>query len=181
MTTLATPRLILRPFESADIPAYADIRAKPHVVQYLSGGAAGAAQAWESAKERVPAFQAIWQEPGGYGPWAVVEKASGQLIGHCGLRVWDALGGATELLYMLDDTAWGKGYATEAARASVRFGFEVLKLDEIVAVALPENSASIRVMERAGMRRLPGFTTVLGKTAVKCVLRREDWLAGEGA
>ena len=120
MTTLTAPRLILRPFEPADIPAYAAIRAKPHVVQYLSGGAAGVDRALEVARERIPAFEALWQEPGGYGPWAVVERASGLLIGHCGLRVWDALGGATELLYMLDDTAWGKGYATEAAGASRR-------------------------------------------------------------
>ncbi len=117
----------------------------------------------------------MWEEPGGFGPWAVVEKASGKLIGHGGLRRWEALGNAPELLYMPDDTAWGKGYASEIARAALRFGFEVLDLPEIVAAAAPENAFSIRVMEQAGMTRLPGLTVLEGVQAVQCVVRREGW------
>ena len=181
MTAIETPRLHLRPFMAADIPAYAAIRAKPQVVRYLMGGAETAKQADEIAQARVTWFAALWEEPGGFGPWAVIEKASGGLIGHGGLRRWEALGNAPELLYMLDDTAWGKGYASEIAAAALRFGFETLGLPEIVAAAAPENIASIRVMEKAGMRRDPGLITIEGVKAVRCVLRAKDWRAAQQA
>jgi len=177
MTTIQTDRLTLRPFVAEDIPAYTAIRAKPQVVRYLMGGEETAKRAAEIAEARVTWFGALWEQPGGFGPWAVIEKASGKLIGHGGLRRWEALGWKPELLYALDDTAWGKGYASEIARTSLRFGFEILKLDEIVAAAAPGNVASIRVMEKAGMRRLPGLTVIEGVQAVQCVVRREDWRA----
>ena len=177
MTTIQTPRLTLRPFVAADIPAYAAIRAKPQVVRYLMGGAETAKQAQAIAEARVTWFAGMWDAPGGFGPWAVVEKASGRLIGHGGLRRWEALGNAPELLYMLDDTTWGKGYASEIAVAALRYGFDVLEMDEIVAAAAPENTASIRVMEKAGMRRDPDLITIEGVQAVRCVLRRERWRA----
>jgi ribosomal-protein-alanine N-acetyltransferase len=177
MTAIETSRLLLRPFTAADIPAYAAIRAKPQVVRYLMGGAETAKQANEIARSRVTWFAGMWQEPGGFGPWAVIEQASGSLIGHGGLRRWEALGNAPELLYMLDDTAWGKGYASEIAQAALRFGFEALDRPEIVAAAAPENTASIRVMEKAGMRRDPGLIIIEGVQAVRCVLRQEDWRA----
>ncbi len=177
MTTLSTLRLTLRPFEVADIPAYAAIRAKPEVVRYLMGGAETATRAQEIAEARVKDFAAMWQERGGFGPWAVVEKASGDLIGHGGLRRWEALGDAPELLYMLDDSAWSKGYASEIANAALRFGFNVLDLPEIVAAAAPANTPSICVMEKAGMRRDPDLIAIEGVQAVRCVLRQEDWRA----
>lgn len=105
MTTLHTGRLTLRPFTATDTPAYAAIRAKPQVVRYLMGGAETARRAQEIAAERVAVFADMWKEPGGFGPWAVIERASGRLIGHGGLWCWEGLGDAPELLYMLDDTA----------------------------------------------------------------------------
>ena len=179
MTAIQTSRLLLRPFEAADIPAYAAIRAKPQVVRYLMGGTETAKRANEIAKARVPWFAGMWQEPGGFGLWAVIEKASGQLIGHGGLRRWAALGDAPELLYMLDDTAWGKGYASEIAEAALRFGFTELELPEILAAAAPENTASIRVMEKAGTHRDPDLITIEGVQAVRYVLRQEHWRASQ--
>ncbi len=83
--------------------------------------------------------------------WAVVVKDSGHVIGYCGLIF---LEGTTEveLAYGLAKSSWGKGFATEAARASLRFGFEELKLNRVVAVVNPQNIPSQRVLEKLGMK-----------------------------
>ena len=149
MTVLETPRLTLRPFAIDDIPAYAGIRSDPDVVRYLPGGAAAAADADAIAAARIPDFIEHWREHG-FGLWAAVERASGRLIGHCGLlRLEDF--DAVEVLYMLDRPAWGRGFATEAARASMDYGFRTVGLDRIVALVLPENRASARILEKLGM------------------------------
>ena len=85
-----------------------------------------------------------------YGPWAVIEKSSGELIGHCGLRFIPDIS-ETEVLYAFGKDYWGKGYATEAAQASIDFGFEQVGLERIIALAVPENIASRRVVEHCGL------------------------------
>ena len=149
MTVLETPRLTLRPFTTDDIPAYARIRSDPDVVRYLPGGAAAAADADAIAAARIPDFIQHWREHG-FGLWAVIERDSNRLVGHCGLlRLADF--DAVEVLYMLDRPAWGRGIATEAARASMEYGFRTVGLDRIVALVLPENRASARVIQKLGM------------------------------
>ncbi|MEO1443691.1 MAG: GNAT family N-acetyltransferase, partial [Chloroflexota bacterium] len=86
----------------------------------------------------------------GYGAWALVEKATDRFMGHVGLFIIDNTD-VIEVGYALGRTFWGNGYATEAAHATLRYGFDVVGLDEIVAVAFPENTASLRVMEKVGM------------------------------
>jgi RimJ/RimL family protein N-acetyltransferase len=86
----------------------------------------------------------------GFAPFAVVELGSGRVIGECGLQLLEE-GPEVELGYKLGREFRGRGYATEASRASLDYGFEQLGLERIVAVAWPENAASIRVMEKAGM------------------------------
>jgi ribosomal-protein-alanine N-acetyltransferase len=144
-----TERLDLRPFEAGDVDWYAAIRAKPEVVRFLPGGEPTAARARPIAEATVPHFVGLWREVG-YGPWAVVERESGRPLGHAGVRFLPELG-ETEILYMLDTPAWGRGYATEAARAARDFGFEQLKLQRLIAFAVPENTASIHVLEKLGM------------------------------
>ena len=117
---------------------------------YLPGGEAGAANATEVAKRTIEHFIDEWQERG-FGPWAVIEKASQNLLGHCGLRYLPEFD-AVEVLYALDDSAWGKEVATEAAMASLNFGFTQLNLERIIALALPENGASRRVMEKISLQ-----------------------------
>lgn len=147
--TLETARLMLRPFEPSDIADYACIRAKPEVARYLPGGEAEAANANEVALRTIEHFIDEWHERG-FGPWAVITKESQNLLGHCGLRYLPEFD-AVEVLYALDDSAWGKGLATEAAIASLNFGFSQLNLERIIALALPENIASRRVMEKIGL------------------------------
>jgi ribosomal-protein-alanine N-acetyltransferase len=165
-----TPRLRLRPFAPADIPAYAAIRAKPEVLRFLPGGEARAATAKADAARLGPLFAAQWEEVG-YGPWAVEERATGALLGHCGLRRPPEFGGETEILYMLDSAAWGRGLATEGAAAARDHGLGALGLPRLVALALPENRASIRVMEKIGMRP-DGEFTAWGLTGLRYAIAR---------
>lgn len=83
--------------------------------------------------------------------WAVVDKIKNKIIGRCGLCFLDNTP-EVELGYLLDRAYWDQGLATEASKASLRFGFAELKLEKIVAIAHPENIASRWVMEKVGMK-----------------------------
>jgi ribosomal-protein-alanine N-acetyltransferase len=144
--TLETPRLILRPFVPGDLDRVAELLADPAVVRYLPGGTPRTRE----QSERTLNFIIDHWELHSFGWWAVALKVTGELIGWCGLK-WVETTGETEVLYTFAQAQWGKGYATEAARASLRYGFETLKLDRIIAVAVPENRASRHVMEKLGM------------------------------
>ncbi len=166
---IETERLTLRPFEPSDELAYAAIRSKPEVARYLAGGEASAADGAKIAARLVPAFAALWDAKGhgpGYGPWAVEERATRRLIGHLGLRLLPEFQDRTELLYALSPEAQGKGYAVEGAATALSFGFDTLHLPTIIALALPQNAASLKVMDRVGMKRRPGLVEVFGLKAV---------------
>ncbi|MBD0345163.1 MAG: GNAT family N-acetyltransferase, partial [Coleofasciculus sp. Co-bin14] len=85
-----------------------------------------------------------------FGVWAVVYKCEQKLIGHCGFKFLDNTG-EIQIGYLLLQAYWGRGLATEAAEAALHFGFEVARLERIVAIAKPENIASIGVMKKRGM------------------------------
>jgi ribosomal-protein-alanine N-acetyltransferase len=89
----------------------------------------------------------------GFGPYAVVERSSSDLIGYCGLFHFPDINGheEIELGYRLKRAAWGQGYATEAARAIRDFAFHALKPNRLIALIAPENAPSIRVAEKIGM------------------------------
>jgi RimJ/RimL family protein N-acetyltransferase len=91
------------------------------------------------------------QQACGYSFWAVVERESGALIGDAGLYRTPA--GEVELGYTLGRPWWGRGYATEAAGAWLETAFARLGIDAVVALAEPANTASLRVLEKLGMRR----------------------------
>lgn len=117
----------------------------------------------DQARERItnyPDFETV-----GYGRWGCELKGDGRLIGFCGLKYLDDLD-EVDLGYRFLPEFWGRGLATEACRASVRFGFEVLELERIIALIIPENVASIRVVEKVGMRP-DGTLTYHGDHALK--------------
>ena len=151
MTTVDTASLHLRPFEPGDVAAYTAIRSKREVVRWLPGGAKTAARAQEIAERTVGHFVGQWTSVG-YGPWAVIEQSSGRLVGHAGLRLLREMNDETEILYMLDDTVWGRGYATQASIAARDLAFGPLALPRLIGMALPDNAASIRVLEKVGLR-----------------------------
>ncbi len=144
--TIKTARLTLRGFAPDDVDRLAAILGDPEVMRYMPGG-----KPWSREKS-----EAIWQnildhwEQYGFGWWAVVCNADAELIGWCGLTYLDELS-ETEVAYLLDKPYWGRGFATQAARASLNYGFEQRNLDRIIALAHIENGASRRVMEKIGM------------------------------
>jgi ribosomal-protein-alanine N-acetyltransferase len=145
---IETQRLLLRRFTLADADAYYNrIFGDPEVMRYLRGGREMTRADMESIISRI---NDRWAAQG-MGFWAVTDRENGELIGHCGLKPLDTTT-EVEIAYALAKSHWDRGLATEAARTVLRFGFEQRHLERIVAVAVPENLASRRVMEKLGMR-----------------------------
>lgn len=175
MVTLHTQRLLLRMFHQADFDAYAQICADPEVMRYLG---AGKPLAREEAWRQMAMILGHWQLRG-YGLWAVQDQASGALLGRIGFFQPEGWPGF-ELGWMLARPYWGRGYATEGARAALHYGFQELKHEHIISLIRPHNAASIRVAERLG-ERLEGQTEIGGDTALVYGLSREVWTAAAGA
>jgi RimJ/RimL family protein N-acetyltransferase len=110
------------------------------------------------------------QERDGFSLWPVELRTTGEVIGLTGLQHL-ADGPEIEVGYRFLRDHWGNGYATEAATAALRFGFDELELDQIVAVTMPANRASRRVMEKCGLAFV-GVMQVYGAAQVKYVLSR---------
>jgi len=142
-----TPRLILRLLQETDLPDLVRMYGHDANMRYLPSGAGIDAERVEKGLAGHLAHYETW----GYGLWGIEEKQSGLLIGHCGLQKLDVLP-QTEVAYLLDEPYWGQGYATEAARAAVTWGFDSLGLDDICGLAVPHNTASLRVIEKLDMQ-----------------------------
>lgn len=154
MTTIETPRLILRRLTPTDMDAYYEaVFADADVMRYLATRRPLSRDAFEA---RIPAMMVDHWEQHGFGPWVIIHKADERLIGHAGLRYWPD-SSEVEVLYALTPATWGQGFATEAAQASLRYGFDALGLDRIIAAAFAENVASRRVLEKCGMRDMGQF------------------------
>lgn len=149
MTSLATERLDLVPLGRVHLARYAALVARPEVHRFLSQAKAIAADPAGQARRIVGIAEQQWRERG-YGPFAVFERGNGAFVGRGGL-FWVERLQAVEINYMLDPAAWGRGYATELARAFLAFGFGGLGLDRMVATTNPENAASRRVLLKVGM------------------------------
>ncbi|GAA1596239.1 GNAT family N-acetyltransferase [Actinomadura kijaniata] len=144
---LETERLVLRPFTGDDFADYAAMLADPEVGRFL-GGTLSAEDAWRNLA-MVIGHRVIR----GYSMWALVEKDGGRFVGRAGPwrpHGWPGL----EVGWALARSAWGRGYATEAARAAVDYCFDVLGAEEVVSLIRPDNVASLRVAERIGHRHL---------------------------
>ena len=147
MKTIETDRLLLRPFAPDDLDDFALLCADPEVMRFIGDGKP---QSRERAEIRFNALIKHWNDHG-FAPFAVTTKTGSEFAGFCGLQHLDNTP-EIEVGYRLAKRFWGMGLATEAARASLRFGFEELALDRIVAVVQPENIASCRVIEKIGLR-----------------------------
>jgi RimJ/RimL family protein N-acetyltransferase len=149
MTELRTERLILRPWRDTDLAPWAALNADPEVREHFPG-----VLTREQSDASVARFRSDLDERG-WGWWAVEVAATGDFIGFAGLDPVDddtPLTGV-EAGWRLARPAWGHGYATEAARAALTFGFEHLALPEILAITTATNLRSQAVMRRLGMTR----------------------------
>lgn len=144
---LETERLLLRPFTADDLPTLIALRADEEVSRYLGGAAM---QSPEMITQRA-GFYLACHERNGYGMAMISKKADGAVIGWGGLQPLEETG-EIEVGYGFAKPFWGQGYATEVAAACLRYGFEQAGLARIVAVAVPENTASRHVMEKLGMK-----------------------------
>lgn len=143
---LETERLYLRPINETDVEAIFAMRTDEDIMRFIRKPVTTRAE----AESWIKMVSSRWADER-IGFCAVVEKQSGEFIGWCGLwRLKET--GETEVGYAIAKEFWGKGFASEAARAFLEYGFERLNVEKIVAVAFMENKASHRVMEKIGMR-----------------------------
>jgi ribosomal-protein-alanine N-acetyltransferase len=148
MKTLATPRLILREYTEDDAPAFFALNSDPEVMRYVPDELMVSI---EQAREILRSHPITDYKERGFGRFACILKATGEHIGFSGLKYLKEIE-AVDLGFRFVPSQWRKGLATEAAVASIRYGFDELKLDRILGLAGLENRGSIRVLEKAGMR-----------------------------
>jgi RimJ/RimL family protein N-acetyltransferase len=149
---LETERLLLREFLDRDRPPFAALNADQRVMEHFPHALTS-----DESDELVDRIGQRWAEDG-LGLWAVERREDGAFLGFTGLappRFEASFTPCVEIGWRLAASAWGHGYATEAARASLQFGFEGRGLDEILSWTVPANVRSRAVMERLGMTRDP--------------------------
>jgi len=169
--TIETERLTLRAFREADAAAFFELSQDPDVMRYVGD-------------RRVPTLQESWRAIAGwlghwalrdYGQWAIEERASGRLIGRAGIINPVDWPGA-EVGYLLGRAWWGHGYATEAARAAMDWGFERIGFADLLSLIDPANNPSIAVAMRLG-ETLRGETDLWGNTVMVYGISRSGWEA----
>ena len=157
---LETPRLILRQFTEDDLDNLVALDSDPDVMRFINGGVASSREAIMS--KFLPDVLSYYEDYNNLGFWAIAEKSSEEFVGWVVLRPESrfriaklldvAEPDAIELGYRLRKVSWGKGYATEVSRALIDKALTTEKISKIIAWALPQNKASIRVMEKLGMK-----------------------------
>lgn len=172
---LETPRLRLRPFRPEDWPAVHAYAADADLMTYMGGGALDEAGARAFATANAgDGAEAV----------AVTVKPDDRPIGHLLFHPWFAPR-TYEIGWVLDRPYHGRGYATEAAAALLRYGFATLSLHRVIATCQPENPASARVMEKLGMRREGWFRQCIARDDGTWwdewfyALLAEEWFARE--
>ena len=154
---LETERLLLRRFIESDADNLHDLDSDPEVMRYATGGQPTPQDVIRD--ETLPRFLRAYERFEGFGVWAAIEKSTGGFVGWFEFypRKDDVGPEEVELGYRLRTSAWGKGYATEGSRALIRKGFTDLGVQRVVAETMAVNTASRRVMEKAGLRYVRTF------------------------
>jgi RimJ/RimL family protein N-acetyltransferase len=166
-----TARLVIRTFETGDAAPWLAMVTDPEVLRFLP---AGPAPTMEVAQRIIGERRAMERDVG-HAMWAVEEKSTGAFVGQCGLRpVDEGAGPEIDLAYHYASHCWGKGYATEAAIAVIGHGLGPVGLATIMAVVVPQNIGSWRVMEKAGMR-YQGIVDYYGMEGLKKYIAARQW------
>jgi ribosomal-protein-alanine N-acetyltransferase len=142
---LETPALILRPWKMEDAEELFRILQEPDILKYFPP----TVFTLEKTQRYINHQLSHWQERG-YGHWAVTLKENHRVVGWNGLEFLPETG-ENEVAYLLSHKVWGRGFATEAAQAAMKFGFDSAGLQAIIGLVHPENIGSIRVLEKCGL------------------------------
>lgn len=143
---LETNRLLLRTFIPEDAQLIYELNLDPEITRYTGDPVKDINHAKEVLEQAILPQYALYN----HGRWAVHIKDGLEFIGWCGLKNRPERN-EIDLGYRFLKTAWGKGYATEAAFACIKYGFEKLNLQRIIGRAMPDNIGSLRVLEKCGM------------------------------
>lgn len=163
---IETERLILRPLGLDDLEDFLELHRQPEVVEFLGPAAP------ELARERLELCQRTWEERG-HDLIAMIERSSGRFVGRSGLKYWPQFN-ETEVGWVLHRTAVGHGYATEAARAVIDWGFETFPLPYITAMIRPDNGRSLGVARRLSLAPIRE-DSVFEIPVIVHATSREDW------
>ena len=154
---IETQRLILREIELSDDQAMFELDSDPRVHRYLGNNMF---ERIEQSQELIHQIRKQYIE-NGIGRWAAIEKSSGCFIGWSGLKfIRETENNHTHFYdvgYRLMPRFWGKGYATESAKAAIEYGFTTMNLNEIIGTAHVENKASRHALEKCGLRFIEQF------------------------
>jgi ribosomal-protein-alanine N-acetyltransferase len=143
---IETSRIRLRQFCADDLDAYAAIMGSYEVGKEFPKGTG---HTREESKKSLDSIMNHWNKHG-FGIWAMTDKQTNTLLGRCGLNLITETS-EVEVDFVVAPKNWGRGFATEAAKAALEYGFTVLGLKRIIALAKPDNIASRRVIEKIGM------------------------------
>ena len=168
MNTIETERLILREYTQHDAPAFFALNSDPQVMRYVPDEPMVSV---EQAREILRSHPITDYKERGFGRFACILKATGEHIGFSGLKYLKEINDV-DLGFRFVPSQWGKGLATEAALASIRYGFDELKLDRIVGLAETENRGSIRVLEKTGMQFVQ-MVRLFSRSMAKYVIERD--------
>lgn len=148
--SIKTARLLLRRWRDDDVDPFAAMCSDPEVMRYIGSGAT---RTRAQAQASIESYQHDWEEKG-FGLWAVELLDDGEFLGFTGLSeptFLPEIMPAVEIGWRFARQSWGKGYASEAARAALEYGLNDLGLSEIVSIYQAENHASERIMQKLGM------------------------------
>ena len=143
---LETDRLFLREFDSNDSKNFYELNQNPNVVKFTGDKPFINILEAKSFLENYKDYKS-----NGFGRWAVIDKSNSEFLGWCGLKYNPELN-ETDIGFRFFENYWNKGFATESAKACIEYGFEKLNLKFIVGRAMAENIASIKVLEKIGLR-----------------------------
>ena len=170
---LETARLVIRSFEAHDVDPWIALVNDSEVGRFTPPSPPATLETFHGALAR----RETMERERGYAMWAVDVKGTDSFIGQCGLYPAEGKGPEVELAYHYAPATWGHGYATEAAIAVLTYAFGSARLDQVIALVMPENVGSWRVAEKAGMR-LDGIATYYDLPGLrKYVADRARWSA----
>ena len=161
-----TDRLEHRAFTVDDAESFYALKSHPDVIRFTGEPPLPSLDAAREVIANYPDFDEV-----GYGRWACILRETQAVIGFCGLKYLTDLD-EVDVGYRFLPEFWGRGLATEACAASLEFGFTTLRLDQIIGLVLPDNTASTRVLEKVGMQA-DGDFIYDGLRALRFFKRRE--------